>query len=219
MQNTNDSRESVGRAFRAEHMREAQTYAWKVMEEIAAMIEPGMSESDGTRLTRSMLKQRGLLLGWHAVCVRFGCNTTLEYGAPSKPGVILAENDIFTFDIGPLWNGYEADCGSTFVVGSDPDMARAMRDVKLIWERTRDEWRTKGVTGVALYRFAADEAERLGWEFDSVMSGHRVGDFPHRYKGALRTMSDVPSPDIWILETLIRHKSRPFGAYVEDLLN
>lgn len=210
--------EHVGKAFRHEGMLEARRRTWLAVDDIAAAIEPGMTEPQATQLARKTLKKHGLLQGWHAICIRFGCNTMLEYGAPSKPDVVLGENDIFTLDIGPLWDGYEADSGDTFVVGNDAEMLRAKTDVKVLWSRVQDAWRERELTGVELYDFAAAEADKLGWIFDSVMSGHRVGDFPHQYHGTLRSMDGVPTRNIWILETLIRHKTRPFGAYFEDLL-
>ena len=210
--------EYVGKAFKSEGMREARRRTWLAVDDVAAAIKPGMTEPQATQLARKILKKHGLLQGWHAICIRFGCNTMLEYGAPSKPDVVLGEHDIFTLDIGPLWDGYEADSGDTFVVGDNPEMWRAKTDVKVLWNRVQDAWRTRELTGVDLYSFAAAEAEKLGWVFDSIMSGHRVGDFPHQYHGTLRSMDGIPSPNIWILEILIRHKTLPFGAYFEDLL-
>ncbi|CAM2162345.1 Aminopeptidase P family protein [Paraburkholderia sacchari] len=218
MSNGQIQSEYVGKAFKHEGMLEARKRTWLAVDDIAAAIEPGMTEPQATQRARKTLKKHGLLQGWHAICIRFGCNTMLEYGAPSKPDVVLGENDIFTLDIGPLWDGYEADSGDTFVVGNDPDMLRAKTDVKVLWNRVQDAWRARELTGVELYDFAAAEADKLGWIFDSVMSGHRVGDFPHQYHGTLRSMDGVPTRNIWILETLIRHKTRPFGAYFEDLL-
>ncbi|MCO5396677.1 M24 family metallopeptidase [Ralstonia soli] len=218
MDNEQSQREYVGKAFTSEGMLEARRRTWLAVDDIAEAIKPGMTEPQATQLVRKMLKERGLLQGWHAICVRFGCNTMLEYGAPSKPDVVLGENDIFTLDLGPLWDGYEADSGATFVVGSDPEMLRAKTDVKVLWSRVRDVWRERALTGAGLYEFAAEEAEKLGWVFNPIMSGHRVGDFPHQYQGTLRSMDGIPSPHLWILEILIRHKTLPFGAYFEDLL-
>ncbi|ACC74009.1 M24 family metallopeptidase [Paraburkholderia phymatum] len=211
-------RECVGRAFSPEGMIEARNRTWEGIEAIAEAMQPGMTEPEATHAARKVLKSLGLLQGWHAICIRFGCNTMLEYGAPSTPSVTLATQDIITIDIGPLWKGWEADAGATFVVGDDPEMLRAKHDVKLLWDRVRDAWATRTLTGTDLYDFAAQEADKLGWIFDPIMAGHRVGDFPHRYNGSLRQMDASPSPYIWILEILIRHKSRQFGAYFEDLL-
>ena len=62
----------------------------------------------------------------------------------------------------------------------------------------------------------------MGWELNlKRMSGHRIGDFPHKHRipgMMLSTVDIVPSALLWILEIHIRHKSRPFGAFYEDLM-
>jgi hypothetical protein len=47
-----------------------------------------------------------------------------------------------------------------------------------------------------------------------------ISEFPHKahYDGALIEQNFVPSPDLWILEIQLRHPTRPFGAFYEDLL-
>ena len=37
------------------------------------------------------------------------------FRAPSEPGTILQENDIFFVDIGPVWQKWEGDAGNTHV--------------------------------------------------------------------------------------------------------
>jgi hypothetical protein len=50
--------------------------------------------------------------------------------------------------------------------------------------------------------------------------GHRVADYPHpsRQAGKLADLDGVPTPSLWILEIQIRHPTRDFGAFYEDLL-
>jgi hypothetical protein len=52
------------------------------------------------------------------------------------------------------------------------------------------------------------------------MSGHRLSEFPHaaHHKGALADAPFTPSPGLWMLEIQLRHPTRPFGAFYEDLL-
>lgn len=218
MTETVENIESVGPSFTREGMLETRNRTWEGIEAIAKRMQPGMTEAEGIRAARKALKGIGLLPGWHKVCVRFGCNTILEYGAPSKPGVCLQENDILTIDIGPLWKGWEGDGGNTYVLGTDPEMHRAKRDVVVLWNRVRNEWRDKGLTGCDLYDYAAVQADKMGWVFNPAMAGHRVGDFPHRHRGRLNVVEKTPQSHLWILEILIHHKTRAFGAYYEDLL-
>ena len=64
------------------------------------------------------------------------------------------------------------------------------------------------------------EAADRGWLLNLEMTGHRVSEFPHKahYDGALIDQRFAPSPGLWILEIQLRHPTRPFGAFYEDLL-
>lgn len=212
--------EAVGEGYDREMMLLARQRTRRAMHEIAARIAPGMLEEQAMEIARSVLKEAGMLRGWHAVHVRFGPNTLKSFGAPSEPGVRLRENDIFFIDIGPVWQQWEGDAGETFVVGHDSDMHRAARDVRTVFERVQAKWLAERLTGEALYRHAAAEARSLGWELNLEMSGHRLSEFPHaaHYRGALAAAPFTPSPSLWVLEIQIRHPERPFSAFYEDLL-
>ncbi|WP_157218058.1 M24 family metallopeptidase [Flavisphingomonas formosensis] len=212
--------EKVGDAFDPALLLEARARTRAAIDAIAAAIRPGMAEEAAMEMARQMLKARGMLRGWHGIHVRFGRNTLKTFGEPGEPGVVLGEDDIFFIDIGPVWNGYEGDGGDTFVVGGDPAMQAAARDVRTVFDRTHAAWRGEGLTGTALYERAAAEAAALGWELNLAMSGHRLSDFPHavHYKGALADSAHRPSSGLWVLEIQIRHPDRPFSAFYEDLL-
>lgn len=191
-----------------------------VMDRVAAAIHPGMVEEDALALMRSTLKDADMLRGWHGIHVRFGTNTLKNFGQPSEPGMVLRENDIFFIDIGPVWQGHEGDAGATYLVGDDPEMARAATDVKAVFDATQARWLEDGLTGIDLYRFAEAEAQRRGWELNLDMSGHRLSDFPHAVKhdGPLLEADYVPTDGLWVLEVQIRHPDRDFSAFYEDLL-
>ena len=212
--------ERVGARYEVEGMLEARARTREAIRDIAARIEPGMLEEEAMELTRTMLKQRGLLRGWHGIHVRFGANTLKPFGAPSEPRTVLRPDDLFFIDIGPVWQHWEGDGGDTFVVGNDPDMHRIARDVKVVFDRTAARWRDERLSGAHLYRCAQAEAHALGWELNLDMSGHRLSDFPHSawHRGPLAEVEFEPSPGLWVLEIQIRHTSRELGAFYEDLL-
>ncbi len=95
--------EAVGPNYDSAKMLEARRHTFRAIERIAAAIRPGMLESEGVALARSILKDRGLLRGWHGVYVRFGENTLCTYNEKNAPDVTLKENDIFYVDIGPVY--------------------------------------------------------------------------------------------------------------------
>jgi Xaa-Pro aminopeptidase len=212
--------ERVGERYDVEGMLEARARTREAIRAIAAQIVPGMPEDEAMELTRVTLKQRGLLRGWHGIHVRFGANTLKPFGAPSEPGPVLQPDDLFFIDIGPVWKHWEGDGGDTFVVGSDPEMQRIARDVKVVFDRTAGRWREEGLSGADLYRYADAEARTLGWELNLDMSGHRLSDFPHSawHRGPLAGIEFEPSTGLWVLEIQVRHPRREFGAFYEDLL-
>jgi Xaa-Pro aminopeptidase len=212
--------EAVGEHYDAQRMREARQMTRRAMHEVAASIRPGMLEEEALELTRRSLKAAGLLRGGHGIHVRFGRNTLKSFGVPSDAGVVLQPDDVFFLDIGPVWQKWEADAGDTFVVGADPDMLRIASDVKTVFDDVSGRWRNAGLTGRALYEFAVERAEALGWRLNLEMNGHRLSDFPHAafHKGSLAEAPFRPTSALWVLEIQIRHPERPFGAFFEDLL-
>lgn len=212
--------EAVGANFDREMFLHVRERTRKAINDIAAGIRPGMPEEEAVAMAKQRLRDAEMLRGWHGLHVRFGPNTLKNFGQPSEPGVVLRDNDIFFIDIGPVWQKWEGDGGDTFVVGNDPEMLKAQRDVRELFRRVRAVWLAEGLSGTALYDFAAAEARAMGWELNLDMSGHRLADFPHAvlHKGALAQAAFTPSPGLWVLEIQIRHPDRPFSAFYEDLL-
>lgn len=212
--------EKSGARFDMAMLLEARHHTRQVVETVAAHIVPGMLEEEAVALTRQVMKDGGMVRGWHGTIVRFGDNTLLDYGEPSPPGTRLRENDLFFLDIGPVWQNYEGDYGDTFAVGDDPDMVRIAGDVRKVFDATAAAWREQGLSGRALYDFAGAEAERLGWRLNLKLLGHRVSDFPHavHHSGKLSDTDYKPSSGLWVLEIQICHPTRPFSAFYEDLL-
>ncbi|MBN0616964.1 M24 family metallopeptidase, partial [Pseudomonas aeruginosa] len=115
---------------------------------------------------------------------------------------VLGADDIFFIDMGVVWEGHEGDAGATFVTGTNPEMAACANAAKELFNRVEAHWRNKGVTGVELYRFAAEQARAMGWQLNMDIKGHRVSDFPHAiYRaGDLGDFEGRPNDGLWILE-------------------
>ncbi|MGZ3798243.1 MAG: M24 family metallopeptidase, partial [Pseudobdellovibrionaceae bacterium] len=134
----------------------------------------------------------------------------------------LKKEDIFFFDIGPIFENHEGDIGRTFSIGSNTEIKKCCEDAENIWWEVRDHWHHQGVSGRDLYKFAQSAADRRGWNLSlHEANGHRIADFPHaaRARGTIEALELAPSADRWILEIQIRHPLKPFGAFYEDLLN
>jgi Xaa-Pro aminopeptidase len=211
--------EAVGEHYDAAMLMEARARTRAAIHAIADGVAPGMTEAAAVELAQGVLAAADLRRGWHGVHVRFGENTLKTFGKPSEE-TILGENDIFFIDIGPVWQKWEGDGGDTFVTGDDAAMHAAARDVRVLFDRVRDRWRVERLSGAALYDYATKEAENMGWRLNLDMAGHRLSDFPHSaiHKGPLAAAPYSPTAGLWVLEIQIRHPTRPFGAFYEDLM-
>jgi methionyl aminopeptidase len=217
-----DILEKTGAKFSREDLMTARSNTKKAISLIASTIKPGMMEEEARQMAKETLERLGSNKGWHKILVRFGTNTVKNFEDPSERGVRLGNDDIFFIDIGPVWGDTEGDGGETFVVGQnpDPDMNRCAQDAKRIFHTVRNQWLQTGMTGKELYDFAFKTAADLGWVLNMELTGHRLSEFPHsaHYDGTLAAVSIRPSPNLWVLETQIRHPTKPIGGFFEDLL-
>lgn len=213
--------EKMGRKdFSPYEFLDVRQRGWALLREMVGEIRPGMTEPDAQAILKEILQRHGAEKSWHKPVIRFGKDTLKTFSPASDPTIRLAENDIFFLDFGPVWNGYEADIGETFVLGDDPDMKKCAIESRVLFDLVRDQWRDSGMSGAELYDFAEKAAQSRGWLLVRDVDGHRLGDFPHHahFRGGLGELDFRPREDAWVLEIQIRHPSLPFGAFYEDLL-
>jgi Xaa-Pro aminopeptidase len=213
--------EKTGANFSHEALMAARKNTKEAISLIARAIKPGMLEEDARQMAKATLERLGSQKGWHKILIRFGPNTIKNFEDPSDRGVRLGTDDIFFIDIGPVWGDTEGDGGETFVVGQgDPDMKRCAEDVKRIFHVVRKQWLETGMTGKELYDFAFKASADMGWTLNMELTGHRLSEFPHSayYDGTLAAVSIRPSPNLWVLEVQVKHPTKPFGGFFEDLL-
>ncbi len=212
--------EAVGESFSLERFLDVRARTRACVNEIASKIAPGMAEDDARRIAGDILAERGMKKGWHKILVRFGVNTAKNFEDVAEPGVVLGENDIFFIDIGPIYEATEGDAGDTFTFGNDAEKVRAAGDVKELWWAVRKKWAESKLTGAALYEFAGNTAQTMGWQLNLELTGHRLSEFPHdaHYNGTMSAVGFRPSSGLWVLEIQIKHPEREFGAFFEDLL-
>src|ERR1700733_16090524 len=137
MNHSQSAVEAVGEVFDMAKLLEQRARTHEAITAIAAAIRPGMLEEEAVTLANHMLAEREMRRGWHKVNLRFGINTTLTFHAPSQPGVVLGDDDIFFIDIGPVFDQWEGDGGDTFVTGHDPELERCAADARAIFHASR----------------------------------------------------------------------------------
>ena len=212
--------ERVGPNFSIDGILSTRRITRQAIVEIAAQITPGMTEEEATVMAYASLINAGIAKTWHPTRVRFGTNTTKAMKEESDPGVILQPDDIFFIDIAPRIDLWEGDGGATFTVGNNPDFIRCAGDARELFHDLRHIWLRDRCSGRDLYAKADDLARKMGWRLNPALPGHRLSDFPHAsiHTGALAEWDAPPSSLRWILEIHLRHPSKPFGAFFEDLL-
>ena len=201
-------------------MVKAQDLTFEAVRRIAAAIRPGVTEGRGHEIAGEVLADLGMDRLWHKNVIRFGAGTLETFHGEFQPDYVLQDHDIFYVDLGAVFGGHEGDAGDTFVVGDDAEMAACADAARKLWREVAAKWRDDKLTGKALYSFALARAKALGWRLNWQVKGHRVSDFPHAIynAGPLGALDTAPVPGLWILEIQIRHPTRDFGAFYEDLL-
>src|SRR5262245_38766855 len=139
MQETTCSSNREGSTVRAaheqrEHIRrarllEAQQKAAQLFEAVAqaGILRPGATDVGASDAVRDLAAaQFGVERHWHKRIVRSGPNTLRPY-QENAPDRVMTVNDIVFADFGPIFAGWEADFGRTWVLGEDP-MKLSMRD-------------------------------------------------------------------------------------------
>ena len=205
---------------------------FNAVEEGGLMVS-GKSEQE---LTMEIVKLAKDLFGieqyWHKKIVRTGPNTLQPYSG-NPPDLVIQKDDILFLDFGPIFEGWEADLGRTYVIGNDPLKLKLKRDVKVAWYEAKTWYTEQGsLTGAAYFKYVTELAKRYGWEFGGEIAGHIVGHFPHEQlePGDLGldihpdNHSDILQPDKqgnprhWILELQFVDRVNNIGGYFEQLL-
>jgi len=172
----------------------------------------------------------GVRRHWHKRIVRSGINTLTSF-RDEPPDRRLGTDDVVYLDFGPVFGDWEADFGRTYVLGSDPDKYRLVRDIsdafalgQTLYERQPE------LTAGDLYDYVAQLATERGWSFGASTAGHIVDRFPHHRDPARREVIRhgnpislrEPFPDgtprHWILEVHFVDRERGYGGFLEELL-
>lgn len=175
----------------------------------------------------------GITEHWHKKIVRAGINTLQPFIA-DPPDRVIQEDDIVFFDFHPVFEGWEADLGRTYVLGNDPLKLKIKKDVEAAWHEAND-WYFKQptLTGAQFFNYVDDLTKRYGYEFGNAIAGHIVGPYPHEQPDDPNDLcldvhpdnhTDILQPDKngnkrhWMLELQFVDRANNIGAFFEQLL-
>lgn len=221
-------------AERLAALKAAEARGFALLDAIEAeLLRPGIGEKALEEEIRTLAAERfGATKHWHKRIVRSGPNTLCVYDE-NPPDRVIAADDVVFIDIGPVFDGWEADVGRTLVLGDDPLKQKLLADMTAAFEGGRRYFKaTPGLTGGAFYRYIQGLAERDGWSFGGTIAGHIVGEFPHKHLPGPResfyispeNTAPMDAPDAlgqrqhWILEIHFVDRQRGFGGFMESLI-
>ncbi len=231
MQANHESDEGV----RVERLMEAQRKAAALFTEIdgAGILRAGMSDLAASDAVRDLAAARfGVERHWHKRIIRSGPNTLRPY-QEDAPDRIMTDDDIVFADLGPLFAGWEADFGRTWVIGSDATKLRMRNDLAEIFAAGKRYFQSNvDLTAADLYAEITRLSAERGWGFGNYYCGHLVGEFPHENMNGEKVNSLIaaanPAPlrrqdpsgrtAHWILEVHLVDDARQIGGFYEELL-
>jgi hypothetical protein len=139
------------------------------------------------------------------------------------------------FDFHPVFDGWEADLGRTYVLGNDPLKQKIKQAVEAAWyEGNAWYFQQSNLTGAQFFKYAEDLAKRHGYEFGNAIAGHILGKFPHEQPDDPNDLcldvhpanhTDIFQSDKngnkrnWILELHFVDRKNNIGAFFEQLLD
>jgi Xaa-Pro aminopeptidase len=221
--------------IRAAKLRDAQQKAAQLFEAVgrAGILQAGVSDSVASDAVRDLAAERfGVERHWHKRIVRSGPNTLQPY-QESPPDRVMTDDDIVFADFGPIFAGWEADFGRTWVLGNDPAKLRLRDDLADIFEAGKQFFiEHPELTAAEMYAQIQRLSANRGWTFGNHHCGHLVGEFPHENFAGERMVSLItgsntlplrrrdPSGRVahWILEVHLIDHHRQIGGFYEELL-
>ena len=221
--------------IRAARLLDAQQKAARLFEAVgrAGILRAGVSDSVASDAVRDLAAERfGVERHWHKRIVRSGPNTLRPYHE-SPPDRVMTDDDIVFADFGPIFAGWEADFGRTWVLGTDPVKLRLRDDLAEVFAAGKQFFADRPeLTAAELYAQVQCLSADRGWTFGNYHCGHLVGEFPHENFDGERVTSLIAGanalpprrPDPagriahWILEVHLVDPQRQIGGFYEELL-
>src|SRR5665213_2892506 len=176
--------------IRAAKLLDAQQKAAQLFEAVGrtGILQAGVSDSVASDAVRDLAAECfGVDRHWHKRIVRSGPNTLRPY-QESSPDRVMMDDDIVFADFGPIFAGWEADFGRTWVLGNDPVKLRLRDDVAEVFAAgKRFVAEHPDLTAAALYAQILRLSAERGWASGNHHCGHLVGQLqPGKFEAERR---------------------------------
>jgi Xaa-Pro aminopeptidase len=202
--------------------------------EASGLIEAGKTESQLCNEILQIAKDEfGVENHWGKKIVRTGINTLQPYMA-NPADLLIQEGDILFFDFHPVFEGWEADLGRTYVLGNDPLKLKLQKDIEVAWQEANDWYFEQDqLTGAAYFNYVSNLTKSYGYEFGNAIAGHILGYYPHEQPEDPNDLCLDIHPDNhtdilqldkngnkrhWMLELHFVDRKNNIGAFFEQLL-
>lgn len=201
--------------------------------EQAGLIRAGVDERQVEDEIRELAASAfGVEKHWHRRIVRSGPNSVTTAGE-HPPSRRIEDGDIVYLDLGPVFEGWEADIGKSYALGDHPRKRALVAELPRQFEKLQAHLRANPhISGAALYDFACRSAQDAGWRFGGKIAGHIISEFSHSQipgaKDVTRISPANPAaisdPDShgrvrhWIGEIHLVERDGSFGGFYERLL-
>ena len=157
---------------------------WELLNELRAMVKPGISTLDLEKAAESKIAERGTLAAFKGMydypCVLCtSVNNEIIHGIPSEKRV-LKEGDIVSIDCGVVLDGYYGDSAITVPVGKAiaPELQKLLDVTETSLKKAIEEVRlgkTVGDVGAAVQEYV----EANGFSVVREFVGHGIGTRLH----------------------------------------
>lgn len=219
--------EMTGEKYNKNTYFQARKLCLEIVEEIILSLRSGDNEESIQKVIKNKFAFHGVEKFWHPSKFRIASDTLKTFKDLPDQNIKIKSGDLCFIDVGPIINDHEADFGRTFIFEPeklDPHdlniKNKLIQANHKVFEQTSQVWKNKKLTGIELYHFAEQQAKELGYELNTGMAGHRLGDFPHHVhtRSSLGEFNQMPVTDLWVLEIHLRDLNHQQGAFFEDVL-
>lgn len=225
----------VNEVLRVARLLDAQRKAGELFKQIgsANILRPGMSDVAASDAVRDLAAANfGVERHWHKRIVRSGPNTLRPY-QDDAPDRVMTDDDIIYADFGPIFAGWEADFGRTWVLGRDATKLRLQADLADVFAAGREFFLGhRDLTAADMYAEIVRLSAERGWQYGNYHCGHLVGEFPHENFSGEKVRSLITGANHaplrcqdasgrvahWILEVHLVDEDKQIGGFYEELL-